>query len=62
LPFAPRPARRKTLDPTSWQSKLRYHAVYAYGPLGITESVVYAGYLQELNSPEEWNQGATGLR
>lgn len=50
----------QTPDPTSWQSKLRYHAAYAYGPLGLTESALYASYLQETNSPEEWGQGAKG--
>jgi len=47
-------------DPAGWQSKLRFHAVTAYGPEGLTSSVVYAGYLQEIDSPREWGQGGAG--
>jgi hypothetical protein len=41
-------------------TKLRYHAVQAYGSVGLVESVTYAGFEQEINSPREWGQGATG--
>jgi hypothetical protein len=47
-------------DPVSWQSKLTYHALKAYGPTALAESTVYAGYLQEVNHPSEWGQGADG--
>jgi hypothetical protein len=47
-------------DPAAWQSKLTYHALKAYGPMALAESAVYAGYLQEVNHPREWGQGADG--
>jgi hypothetical protein len=50
----------QTPDPASWQSKLTYHALNAYGPTALAESAIYAGYLQEVNHPREWGQGAEG--
>jgi len=45
-------------DPLDWQAKLQYHALNAYGPLAIAGIAAYAGFLQEINSPSEWGQGA----
>jgi YD repeat-containing protein len=50
----------QTPDPDNWQSKLTFHLNSAYGTDGLLDSVVFAGYLQEINSPREWGQGATG--
>jgi len=54
------PGFSQSLDPAGWERKLRFHAVSAYGPAGLTSSVVYAGYLQEIDSPREWGQGGAG--
>jgi hypothetical protein len=48
------------LDPASWQSKLRFHAVSAYGPAALLASAAYVGVLQELDFPREWGQGGLG--
>jgi hypothetical protein len=48
------------LDPTTWQSKLRFHAVSAYGPASILGSAAYVGLLQEVDFPREWGQGGVG--
>jgi hypothetical protein len=48
------------LDPTTWQSKLRFHAVSAYGPGAVAGSAAYVGLLQEINFPREWGQGGLG--
>ena len=48
------------LDPASWQSKLRFHAVSAYGPAALAGSAAYVGALQELDFPREWGQGGLG--
>jgi len=47
-------------DPTTWQSKLRFHAVSAYGPAAIAGSAAYVGLLQEVDFPREWGQGGVG--
>ena len=47
-------------DPASWQSKLRFHAVSAYGPAALVGSAAYVGVLQELDFPREWGQGGLG--
>jgi hypothetical protein len=47
-------------DPATWQSKLSYHALNAYGPEALAESAVYDGYRQLTNFPREWGQGAAG--
>jgi hypothetical protein len=49
---APAPA---ALD---WQGKLQFHAQATYGPLDIAGFAAYAGFLQEIDSPKEWGQGA----
>jgi hypothetical protein len=48
------------LDPAGWQSKLRFHAVSAYGPAALAGSAAYVGVLQELDFPREWGQGGLG--
>jgi hypothetical protein len=48
------------LDPTAWQSKLRFHAESAYGPASIAGSAAYVGLLQEIDFPREWGQGGLG--
>jgi hypothetical protein len=48
------------LDPSGWQSKLRFHALTAYGPWTLAGSAAYAGFLQEIDFPREWGQGAVG--
>ncbi|MGC9950273.1 MAG: hypothetical protein ABSF64_28235 [Bryobacteraceae bacterium] len=47
-------------DPLDWQGKLAFHAQNAYGPLAMAGIAAYAGFLQEINSPAEWGQGAAG--
>jgi hypothetical protein len=47
-------------DPATWQSKLAYHALKAYGPEALAESAIYDGYRQLTNFPREWGQGAAG--
>jgi hypothetical protein len=46
-------------DPLDWQGKLEFHAQNAYGPLASAGIAAYAGFLQEINSPPEWGQGAS---
>jgi hypothetical protein len=48
----------QTSLPLDWQAKLRFHAEAAYGPLSLAGIAAYAGFLQEINSPTEWGQGA----
>jgi hypothetical protein len=48
------------LDPTGWQSKLRFHAAAAYGPGALAGSAAYDGFLQEIDFPREWGQGGVG--
>jgi hypothetical protein len=50
----------QALDPIDWQSKLRFHAVAAYGPGALAGSAVYASFLQEIDFPREWGQGGVG--
>lgn len=47
-------------DPLDWQGKLEFHVQNAYGPLATAGIAAYAGFLQEINSPPEWGQGAAG--
>jgi len=47
-------------DSNTWQSKLRFHAVSAYGPPALVGSAAYVGLLQEVNFPREWGQGGLG--
>jgi len=44
--------------PLDWQGKLQFHAQSTYGPGALAGIAAYAGFLQEINSPEEWGQGA----
>jgi hypothetical protein len=48
------------LDTSTWQSKLRFHALSAYGPAALVGSAAYDGLLQELDFPREWGQGMQG--
>jgi hypothetical protein len=48
------------LDPSGWQTRLRFHAESAYGPWALADSAAYAGFLQEIDFPREWGQGAVG--
>ena len=44
--------------PADLNSKIRYHAESAFGPWAIVGSAAYAGILQGVGSPQEWEQGA----
>ncbi len=44
--------------PLDWQGKLAFHAQSTYEPLALAGFAAYAGFLQEINSPTEWGQGA----
>jgi hypothetical protein len=46
--------------PATWQNKLSYHALNAYGPEALAESAVYDGYRQLTDFPKEWGRGAAG--
>jgi hypothetical protein len=46
-----------TSDPLDWQGKLEFHAYNAYGPWAMLGIGAYAGFLQVIDSPEEWGQG-----
>jgi hypothetical protein len=48
----------QTSLPLDWQGKLRFHAEAAYGPWSLLGIGAYAGFLQVINSPREWGQGA----
>jgi hypothetical protein len=50
----------ENLDPTGWPSKLRFHAVSAYGPAALAGSAVITSYLQGTDSPREWGQAGAG--
>jgi|SRR6202167_1141915 hypothetical protein len=52
------PAPVTAIVPLDWQGKLQFHAESAYGPWAIAGIAAYAGFLQEINSPPEWGQGA----
>jgi hypothetical protein len=47
-------------DPTSWQSKLAFHAATAYSPSSLAATAAYTGFLQGIDFPREWGQGAAG--
>jgi hypothetical protein len=53
-------AAQQAPDPDTWQSKLSFHASAAYGPLPLAGTAAYSGFLQEINFPREWGQGASG--
>jgi hypothetical protein len=44
-------------DPTSWQSKLAFHASTAYSPSSLAATAAYTGFLQGIDFPREWGQG-----
>lgn len=46
--------------PIDWEGRLRFHAVSAYGPAALAGAVVYDGFLQGIDFPREWGQGAAG--
>jgi hypothetical protein len=46
--------------PLGWKGKLNFHANTTYGPLALAGLGAYAGFLQQINSPKEWGQGASG--
>jgi hypothetical protein len=50
----------QTPEPLAWKAKLRFHANQTYGPMALVGLGAYAGFLQEINSPREWGQGASG--
>jgi len=41
----------------TWQSKLQFHIVSAYGPESVVVAGAFAGYLQAIDSPQQWGQG-----
>ncbi len=45
------------IAPLDWQDKLRFHAESAFAPLPVAGIALYAGFLQEINSPAKWGQG-----
>jgi hypothetical protein len=47
----------QTSDALDWEGKLQFHAENTYGPWAIVGFAAYAGFLQEINAPEEWGQG-----
>ena len=50
----------QTADPSGWRTKLEFHALNAYGAEAIVGTAAYDGFLQEINFPKEWGQGAQG--
>jgi hypothetical protein len=52
------PAAAQTPDTLDWEGKLEFHAYNAYGPWAVLGTGAYAGFLQEIDSPAEWGQGA----
>ena len=48
------------MAPLDWQGKLQFHAEATYGPWAIAGIAAYSGFLQEIDSPEEWGQGGAG--
>jgi hypothetical protein len=52
------PASVSGFEPLDWQGKLKFHAEATYGPWALAGFAAYAGFLQEINSPTEWGQGA----
>jgi hypothetical protein len=47
-------------DPNSWQTKLNFHASAAYSPWSLVGTAAYTGFLQGIDFPREWGQGASG--
>jgi hypothetical protein len=52
----------QTLDPAidalDFHGKLEFHAESAFGPWALAGVAAYAGFLQEIDSPPQWGQGA----
>jgi hypothetical protein len=46
------------VEPLDWEGKLGLHAQSVYAPWAMAGSAAYAGILQEMDAPEEWEQGA----
>jgi hypothetical protein len=55
VPFA---ASAQNTDPLDWRGKLKFHAKGVYEPSAIGGFAAYAAALQEIDTPEEWGQGA----
>ena len=53
-------ANAQQADPLSWEGKLRFHAVSAYGPATLVGTAAYTGFLQGIDFPREWGQGMSG--
>ena len=47
-------------EPDTWQSKLSFHASAAYSPGSLVAAAAYTGFLQGIDFPTEWGQGASG--
>ena len=47
-------------DPSTWQTKLGFHASTAYSPVSLVATAAYTGFLQGIDFPREWGQGASG--
>ncbi len=47
-------------DSDTWQSKLSFHAATAYSPWSLVGTAAYTGFLQGIDFPREWGQGASG--
>ena len=42
--------------PSSWKTKLDFHADNVYSPMAVAGALAWAGYLQARNSPREWSR------
>jgi len=58
LPFAA--MSQASLEPLTWQGKLKYHAESTYSPAALVGFAAYAGVLQTLDTPTEWGKGGAG--
>jgi hypothetical protein len=48
------------VETLNWKAKLQFHAKAAFGPMALVGLGAYAGFLQQIDSPKEWGQGAAG--
>jgi hypothetical protein len=53
-------AAAQSPDTDTWQSKLSFHAATAYSPWSLAGTAAYTGFLQGIDFPGEWGQGASG--
>ena len=53
-------AAAQSPDADTWQSKLSFHAATAYSPSSLVGIAAYTGFLQGIDFPREWGQGASG--